>query len=193
MGPEAQLTVTLELLKTPCRPYFPLPSPLCSPLTTPSLSVLVHIPRPRISEFSHHVTKQFIETPARSFLSITTNAIEMTIIADEDSMQELAQAAQDDLARWQRSKHKHDPFTEPLEISDERWSVFIVETHEEQAQEQPAGAIHYFCPLISSGFHPDSYPSQLPAIGYESCQSHWQRPGYRFSIRSSHHWFSQDF
>ena len=65
-------------------------------------------------------------------------------------MQELALAAQEDFARWQRSKHKHDPFLEPLEVSDEPWSVFIVDTHEEQEQEQPAGTMSR--PLSSSPF-----------------------------------------
>lgn len=91
-------------------------------------AALCHIPRSRITEFSHLITEQFVAQPPRSFLNITTNEIEMSIVADADAMTGFAECIKDDTERIRHSiKHgSRDAFDELVEISEETWSVIIV-------------------------------------------------------------------
>lgn len=114
--------------------------------------VLCHIPRARIPEYSRFVTEQFIAQPPRSFLNVTSNEVEMTLIADADSMQDLAEFVHEDTDRIRRSAGQ-DPramVSEAVELSEEPWSVLIVDT-----KEPPKGPVTFG---NSQSFRPGSCP-----------------------------------
>ena len=87
---------------------------------------MVHIPRSRLEEFSGCITKFFAHPPPAYFLSITTTVSEMTIIGDEEFLVDLV-----DVARQHATPVRPEAmggFDEALEVSDELWRVFEVET-----------------------------------------------------------------
>lgn len=108
-------------------------TPVDDELKRRPVSVLCHIPRARIPEYSRFVTEQFVAQPPRSFLNITSNEVEMTLIADVDSMEGLAEFVRRDneLTRRSRARDPGDAASaETVELSEEPWSVLIVDTKE---------------------------------------------------------------
>lgn len=102
---------------------------------------LCHIPRSRITDFSHLITEQFIAQPPRSFLNITTNEIEMTIIGDAEAMTGFTDAVREeaDSIRHSAKYGLRATSDEVVEISEETWSVIIVETKEAPPEDVTLG------------------------------------------------------
>jgi len=108
---------------------------------TDSIPALCHIPRSRITDFSYLITEQFVAQPPRSFLNININEIEMSIIADAEAMRGFASFIRADTERIRRA-FKNDSRSSPdevVEISEETWSVIIVETKEAPPEDVTLG------------------------------------------------------
>jgi hypothetical protein len=108
---------------------------------TGTLLALCHIPRSRITDFSYLVTEQFVAQPPRSFLNITTNEIEMSIIADAEAMRGFASFIRTDTERIRRAikNGSRSSLDDVVEISEETWSVIIVETKEAPPEDVTLG------------------------------------------------------
>ncbi|KIL70260.1 hypothetical protein M378DRAFT_183814 [Amanita muscaria Koide BX008] len=95
-----------------------------------SLSLL-HIPRSRLAQLSHHIIRQILQ-PNPVFLSITSNEIELSIFAESQSLQEFEHIAKRDRHKY----HSRSPFRqspphdfEPIDISCETWRVLQIDSH----------------------------------------------------------------
>lgn len=110
-------------------------------ILTSSVLALCHIPRPRITDFSYLITEQFVAQPPRSFLNITVNEIEMSLIADAEAMRGFASFIRTDTERIRRAiKSGSQSFPDEIvEISEETWSVIIVETKEAPPEDVTLG------------------------------------------------------
>ena len=127
------------------------PASVSTSVLTVSIPALCHIPRSRITDFSYLITEQFVAQPPRSFLNITINEIEMSIIADAEAMRGFASFVRTDTERIRRA-FKNDSRGSPdevVEISEETWSVIIVETKEAPPEDVTLGE-HGSCITIGT-------------------------------------------
>jgi hypothetical protein len=134
---------------------FSLPPPLQFQYKTNTFSFkkskgLVHIPRTRLPSLSHHVTKQLL-SPSPTYLNITSNSIELSIFAEESSLHELSQVAKRD-KRLSKGSSSYSNGSggggalnfDKVEISEERWKVLIVESHDDHLGELVGPLISHF-------------------------------------------------
>lgn len=77
---------------------------------------------------SHEITGLFIEQDKRTFLSITANQTECTIIADQDSLHDLAERVREDRQGQPHLDTRAPIQDDYLEVSDDCWSVFVLQT-----------------------------------------------------------------
>lgn len=114
------------------------PTEVTISLLPASLS-LVHIPRSRLNgSIFHPVIKQILH-PNPTFLNITCNEIELSLFAEHEMLADFEPIARRDRAR-QRSRsgsgsmRRNPPpgYSEPVEISYERWNVLQIDSHSDQ-------------------------------------------------------------
>lgn len=82
----------------------------------------VHIPRTRFPALSHHVLRHILY-PSPTFLTVTANQIEVSLLVDWAHAHDF-----EVIARKDRRSMRHDP----VEISYEPWSVLQVDSHADQ-------------------------------------------------------------
>ena len=106
-------------------------------LLPPSLS-LVHIPRSRLTQLSHPILRQILQ-PNPTFLNITCNEVELSLLAEETILEDFEPIARRDRykqrsragsASSRRSSGEND--LEPVEVSYEKWRVLQIDSHSDQ-------------------------------------------------------------
>lgn len=133
------------LTETPCRTLQALLMQVSTSLSLSLLPVslaLVHIPRQRLQSLSTLVLRQII-LPKPQFLNITANDIELSIFAEEHTLNDFLPIARRD--RQHRRQH-------PIELSYEKWSVLQIDSHSDQAVDNAGARVHELsAPLAAAG------------------------------------------
>ncbi|THV08290.1 hypothetical protein K435DRAFT_641891 [Dendrothele bispora CBS 962.96] len=122
-----------------------------------SLSLLT-IPRHRLGKFTAPVIHQILR-PNPTFLNLTCNEIELSIFAESVMLDEFQSIAHKEKHR-QRSRSGSDssrksslesrPF-EPIEISNEKWSVLQIDSHSDPIDGSGARVNELSAPLAAAG------------------------------------------
>lgn len=88
---------------------------------------IVSIPRPRLDALSHPLLRVLLQ-PSPAFLSITCNALELSLFADLDpeSLRAFETISSADHAAGSST------CPDPLEVSRDRWSVLQIDSHSDQ-------------------------------------------------------------
>ena len=124
---------------------------------------LVHLPRPRLQDFTSHVLRQLL-LPNPTFLNITCNEVEVSLFAEHDTLQEFHKAARKDarrLRRRERETHLDSPDSprrarrakeawDPVEVTLERWKVLQIDSHSDTLGTLPLYAAASSCSLLLS-------------------------------------------
>ncbi|KAG8986821.1 hypothetical protein FRB95_003249 [Tulasnella sp. JGI-2019a] len=110
---------------------------------------LVHIPRPRLKQFSYSIIQQILR-PAPAFLNISCNATEVSIIAERDTVDPFVRASKRDWKRIEkrrRSQKGSDDSkrlegrqrleVQPVEVSS-AWSALQIDSHGDQIDDASA-------------------------------------------------------
>ncbi|KAJ6538568.1 hypothetical protein DFH09DRAFT_1177246 [Mycena vulgaris] len=111
----------------------------------PTAVSIVSIPRARLDALSHPVLRALLH-PAPAFLSITCNALELSLFAEPESL-----TAFDAIARADRASTSSSPDLEPVEISHDRWSVLQIDSHSDQLDNAGARVNELSAPLAAAG------------------------------------------
>ncbi|KAJ7721183.1 hypothetical protein DFH07DRAFT_858084 [Mycena maculata] len=112
----------------------------------PTAVSIVSIPRPRLDVLSHPLLRVLLQ-PAPAFLSITCNALELSLFADLDP---------ESLSAFQAvstADHASGSSTalDPVEISCDRWSVLQIDSHSDQLDNAGARVNELSAPLAAAG------------------------------------------
>jgi hypothetical protein len=117
-------------------PFPLLPMQVTITLLPVSLS-LVHIPRSRLTRLTHPVLRQILQ-PNPAFLNITCNEIELSIFTEHDMLHDFEVISRRDRHRRRKyrlesiSNQNPSPVREHVEISDEKWNVLQIDSHNDQ-------------------------------------------------------------
>ncbi|KAF8195635.1 hypothetical protein K438DRAFT_1718835 [Mycena galopus ATCC 62051] len=112
----------------------------------PTAVSIVSIPRSRLDALSHPVLHALLQ-PNPPFLSITCNALELSLFAEPDCLYPFDAIARADEAA--RSNSAEAP--EPVEISHDRWSVLQIDSHSDQLDNAGARVNELSAPLAAAG------------------------------------------
>lgn len=93
----------------------------------PTALSILSIPRSRLDALSHPLLRALLQ-PSPAFLSITCNALELSLFADLDPESLRAFEAISTADHVAGSSTAPDP----VEISRDRWSVLQIESHSDQ-------------------------------------------------------------
>ncbi|KAF7355523.1 ACT-7 domain-containing protein [Mycena sanguinolenta] len=108
----------------------------------PTAVSIVSIPRSRLDALSHPVLHALLQ-PNPSFLSITCNALELSLFAEPECLRAFDAVAQADQGSAQS--------LEPVEISHDRWSVLQIDSHSDQLDNAGARVNELSAPLAAAG------------------------------------------
>ncbi|KAJ7094542.1 hypothetical protein B0H15DRAFT_127405 [Mycena belliarum] len=108
----------------------------------PTAVNIISIPRPRLDALSHPVLRALLH-PAPAFLSVTCNALELSLFAEPAALH-----AFDAIAR---ADARATDGTEPVEISHDRWSVLQIDSHSDQLDNSGARVNELSAPLAAAG------------------------------------------
>ncbi|KAF5358926.1 hypothetical protein D9758_004845 [Tetrapyrgos nigripes] len=119
---------------------------------------LIHIPRSRLRQLTTPVIHQILQN-SPTFLNLTCNELELTIFAEAGTIDEFhAIARRDQLKQRARSgsgssrKSLSDSRSfEPIEISDENWSVLQIDSHSDPVDNSGARVNELSAPLAAAG------------------------------------------
>ncbi|KAJ7781004.1 hypothetical protein B0H16DRAFT_604226 [Mycena metata] len=112
----------------------------------PTALSIVSIPRARLDALSHPVLRALLQ-PNPAFLSITCNALELSLFAEPESLR-----AFDAIARADGSNGRNGAVgLEPVEISHDRWSVLQIDSHSDQLDNAGARVNELSAPLAAAG------------------------------------------
>ncbi|KAJ7129417.1 hypothetical protein C8R44DRAFT_829938 [Mycena epipterygia] len=106
------------------------------------------IPRRRLESLSHPVLRALLH-PAPAFLSITCNALELSLFAEPESLRALEAIARAELSN--DASNASNATTEPIEISEDRWSVLQIDSHSDQLDNAGARVNELSAPLAAAG------------------------------------------
>ncbi|KAJ7682552.1 hypothetical protein DFH06DRAFT_297680 [Mycena polygramma] len=126
----------------------------------PTALSIVSIPRSRLDALSHPVLRALLQ-PNPAFLSITCNALELSLFAEPDSLLAFDAIARADQAA---STSSNTGALEPVEISHDRWCVLQIDSHSDQLDNAGARVNELSAPLAAAGIsilYQSSYMSDL--------------------------------
>ncbi|KAJ6490337.1 hypothetical protein C8R47DRAFT_1014533 [Mycena vitilis] len=126
----------------------------------PTALSIVSIPRSRLDALSHPVLRALLQ-PNPAFLSITCNALELSLFAEPDSLLAFDAIARADQAA---STSSSTGALEPVEISHDRWCVLQIDSHSDQLDNAGARVNELSAPLAAAGIsilYQSSYMSDL--------------------------------
>ncbi|KAJ7232206.1 hypothetical protein B0H12DRAFT_1239696 [Mycena haematopus] len=107
----------------------------------PTAVSIVSIPRARLDALSHPVLHALLQ-PNPPFLSITCNALELSLFAEPERLRAFDAIAQAD---------HNTQSLEPVEISHDRWSVLQIDSHSDQLDNAGARVNELSAPLAAAG------------------------------------------
>ncbi|KAJ7178911.1 hypothetical protein C8R46DRAFT_618532 [Mycena filopes] len=110
----------------------------------PTALSIVSIPRSRLDALSHPVLRALLQLDP-PFLSITCNALELSLFAEPESLRAFDAIARADLASSSSGA------LEPLEISHDRWSVLQIDSHSDQLDNAGARVQELSASLSAAG------------------------------------------
>ncbi|KAK7470369.1 hypothetical protein VKT23_001796 [Stygiomarasmius scandens] len=119
---------------------------------------LVTIPRCRLKQLTSFVIHQILQ-PNPTFLNLTCNELELSIFAESTTLDEFQSIAHRDRHRQRsssgsgssrKSSSESRPF-EPVEISDEKWSVLQIDSHSDPIDNSGARVNELSAPLAAAG------------------------------------------
>ncbi|KAF7352582.1 ACT-7 domain-containing protein [Mycena venus] len=113
----------------------------------PTALSIVSIPRSRLDALSHPVLRALLQ-PNPSFLSITCNALELSLFAEPDSLRAFDAIARADQAATSSNCTRA---LEPVEISHDRWNVLQIDSHSDQLDNAGARVNELSAPLAAAG------------------------------------------
>ncbi|KAJ7653494.1 hypothetical protein B0H17DRAFT_1214669 [Mycena rosella] len=123
----------------------PISSPFHAGTITrlPTAVHIVSIPRARLDALSHPVLRALLH-PSPAFLSITCNALELSLFAEPESLRAFDAIARADYASSADG-------LEPVEISHDSWSVLQIDSHSDQLDNAGARVNELSAPLAAAG------------------------------------------
>ncbi|KAJ7044583.1 hypothetical protein C8F04DRAFT_1249857 [Mycena alexandri] len=113
----------------------------------PTALSIVSIPRARLDALSHPVLRALLQ-PDPAFLSITCNALELSLFAEPESLRAFDAIARADLAS---NGCNGTEALERVEISHDRWSVLQIDSHSDQLDNAGARVNELSAPLAAAG------------------------------------------
>ena len=147
----------------------PTPPPLSSPrpsardmqVTVSFLTVklsLVRIPRARLHKFYYPLLRQIL-SPKNTFLNVTCNELELSILAESQALEDFESVAENDRKKRSRSPSRDSgssqdldspspPILEDLDcvqVCHESWNVLQIDSHSDGIGER-----YYSCPFHES-------------------------------------------
>ncbi|KAJ7180349.1 hypothetical protein C8R43DRAFT_398517 [Mycena crocata] len=116
----------------------------------PAAVSIVSIPRTRLDALSHPVLRALLQ-PDPAFLSITCNALELSLFAEPESLRAFDAIARADQKLASGSARNGSESLEPVEISHDRWSVLQIDSHSDQLDNAGARVNELSAPLAAAG------------------------------------------
>jgi hypothetical protein len=181
----------------------------------PASLSLVHIPRSRLAQLLHPVLKQILQ-PKSTFLNITSNEVELSIVAEESLLKDFEPIARRDRSKQRSrsgsgsSRRRSSTADQDLvEVSYEKWSVLQIDSHSDQmgvsnsyppcpqldiiiVDNSGERVYELSAPLAAAGIsilYQSTYMSDFIFVCYFSSLSlfpHLLHPGQRISPSGSH-------
>lgn len=132
-------------------PLLPLPSLLPRPLVMhmqvtisflPVKLSLVRIPRSRLHKFYHPLLRQIL-SPKHTFLNVTCNELELSILAESQTLEDFESVAESDRKKRSRSPSRDSDSSQDLDspsppiieewdcvqVCHESWNVLQIDSH----------------------------------------------------------------
>jgi hypothetical protein len=124
---------------------------------------LVRIPRSRLSALSHPLLRQILK-PNHSFLNITCNELELSVLAEKDLLHDFDPIAKKDRQKLLISRSRPGPRSksedyEFVELSYDTWNVLQIDSHSDALGK----CFHHF---LGFDYFVSRFPKISPALAY---------------------------
>jgi hypothetical protein len=148
---------------------------------------LIRIPRARLHKFYHPLLRQIL-SPKHTFLNVTCNELELTILAEGQTLEDFESVAENDRKKRYRSPSRDSessldldspspPILEDwdcVQVCHESWNVLQIDSHSNGIGECVNYPLHEFAYLfgqISPALESTNFPHLLQRLEFPSYTS----------------------